>query len=147
MKDAPSIIDLREIALREPVGLGPSTWGWYLLFAALALLGTWLAVGAIRRRRANRYRREALVRLVSIGDVAALAVLVKRVCLTAFPRAEVARLSGEPWLRFLDGTTAGEPFTTGPGRLLADHYGREAEASPELRETVRAWIRRHRARA
>ena len=145
MNKKPSILDLRDIVVPDPVSTAPETWGWYVLFAlvlVIAAVATWWLV---RRRRANRYRRVALAALPDCTDIASLAVLVKRVCLSAYPRAEVASLSGESWLRFLDSTIDGTPFSTGPGRAL-DHYAQAPEDVSGPAGTVETWIRRHRAR-
>ncbi len=143
----PSILDLRDLAQPAPVSLAPQTWGWYVLFAAaigLVALTVWLAV---RHHLANRYRRAALAELRGLNEASTIALLVKRVCLTAFPRVEVASLSGDDYLRFLDSTIDGSPFTTGPGRALGDHYGGENGDVSALASTVGTWIRKHRARA
>jgi len=147
MTQEPSILDLRGIATPDPVSMAPQTWGWYATFVVALLVLAALSWFAARRRRAGRYRRAALAELATLQDPAQIASLVKRVCLAAFPRTEVAALSGEDWLRFLDATIDGSPFTTGPGRVLAEHYGRETVAVGPLDETVRHWIRRHRAGA
>ena len=44
--------------------------------------------------------------------------LLRRVALARFPRAEVAGLSGEDWLHFLDTHAKVSGFVTGPGRVL-----------------------------
>ncbi|PCI00678.1 MAG: hypothetical protein COB79_05350 [Zetaproteobacteria bacterium] len=54
--------------------------------------------------------------------VNALSVLLRRICLSYYPRKDVAGLSGDAWLRFLD-THLGKskqsaPFSRGPGRIL-----------------------------
>ena len=146
MNEAPSILDLRDVALPESVSMAPQTWGWAVLLVVVLALAGVVVWRLARRHRANRYRRSALAELPACGDAAALARLVKRVCLSAFPRTEVAALSGEAWLRFLDSTVEGAPFLGGPGRALADHYAVFSEATPELTHTVEQWIRRHRAR-
>ena len=63
---------------------------------------------SLRHRRATAWRRAALAELARLapgleaGDPAALAglqTLLRRVALVAFPRVEVARLTGEAWSR------------------------------------------------
>jgi len=140
---------LQEISLPEAVAWTPQTAGWYVL-GALALLGLLrLAVALHRRRTANRYRRAALAQLGAARTPAEIAALLKRTALAAYPRAEVAGLSGEAWLDFLDRTSGTTDFTGGPGQLLADApYQRAAEVpEAEVRDLLAAskrWIRAHR---
>ena len=47
-----------------------------------------------------------------------LSALLKRVALAAYPRGEVASLSGASWVSFLDRTLGGTEFSGGPGRVL-----------------------------
>ena len=51
-------------------------------------------------------------------SVGRLPRLVKQTALAFRPRTEVAALSGEPWLQFLDASYGEKGFTEGPGRLL-----------------------------
>ena len=147
---------LHDIVLPEPVSLMPQTPAWWVVLGLVAVLLGWWIYAAVRRHRANRYRRLAVARLADIErplpDSAALGklpVLVKRTALAFRPRGEVAALSGEPWLRFLDASYGGEGFTRGPGRLLPTlAYARPGEVSDEdsrqLIQLIRRWIRRHR---
>lgn len=147
--------DLHDIVLPEPVSLMPQTPAWWVALGLVVVALAWAALTAARRYRADRYRRLALARLAEIerdlpapAALARLPILVKQTALACRPRAEVAALSGEPWLRFLDESVGGEAFTRGPGRLLpALAYARPGEVSAsELRELtrlVRRWIRRH----
>ncbi len=70
-----------------------------------------------------------------------------------YPRAEVAGLSGEPWLSFLSQTGRRTDFSSEAGHLLVTApYRRheEIEALPErqlagLIRLTRRWIKRHKA--
>jgi Flp pilus assembly protein TadB len=168
LKSPPS---LHDIVLPEPVSWMPQTIGWWVVLGLLLVVVAWAAWAAVRRRRANRYRRLALARLEAIeralaapasraGALAELAVLVKETALACRPRAEVAALSGEPWLRFLDASYGGTGFTEGPGRLLpvlayqawpsrgveestSRRVEEVTEQIPELLRLVHHWILRH----
>ena len=70
---------------------------------------------------------------------------MKRTALACRPRVEVAALTGDAWLRFLDESYGGDGFTRGAGRALT---ALAYEASPEvdgdaLVPLVRDWIRKH----
>ena len=86
--------------------------------------------GSLRRFRKNRYRRLALEELAVIEQelqqperrakaLAEIPVLLKWTALAAFPRSEVAGLSGEKWLAFLDKTIGGKRFHGGRGTVAA----------------------------
>ena len=45
-------------------------------------------------------------------------MLIRRTCLARYPRADVAGLTGEAWLAFLDETGRTREFSTGAGRVL-----------------------------
>ena len=148
-----------EILLPEVVTWWPSAPGWKVL--GLLFL-TWLLLRGIRLARRwwrNRYRREALRRLKllqqqaggnALDVVAFLPYYIKVTALQAYPRAEVASLSGESWLAFLGAHYSGPPFTEGTGRkLLAVSYlPREQwqlndNESDRLIQMVRQWIVTH----
>jgi hypothetical protein len=113
---------LQEISPPAPVAYIPQTIGWLVILLLLVLA---LAAGGwrwLRRYRANRYRREALAALAQIeahlNDAAALRelpALVKRVALSFAPREQVAALSGEQWLGFIDRTASDAGADLGPG--------------------------------
>jgi hypothetical protein len=83
--------------------------------------------------------------------LAEIPVLLKWTALSAFPRSDVADLSGEKWLAFLDKTIGGKNFTEGEGRLLPElAYAPLPRISKLADETigkllrlVRHWIERH----
>jgi len=126
----------------------PQTIGWYVVFGLLFLLAAWAVWHIFARWRHNRYRREAL-RELERADISAIPVVLKRAALAAWPREQVASLSGEPWLRFLE--ASGADFSLrGPGRLLLNLYYDAGSLTPEeehdLRHAAATWIRRHRVR-
>jgi hypothetical protein len=158
-------LELNDIVLPDPVSWIPQTPGSWAVMAVLVLAVLWVLIALLRRRRANWYRREALSRLRMLelevaaersnaAELAAIPVLVKETALAAAPRPDVAALSGEAWLQFLDATYGDRGFTTGPGRLLPVlAYGTPAEVRgvdpaqvDALFDLVRTWIRRHRVR-
>jgi len=122
---------LHEILLPDPVSWMPQTIGWYAVFGLIVVIMGWWVYGRFRRFRKNRYRRLALAELGVIERelhqpekrtraLAEIPVLVKRTALAAFPRSEVAGLSGEKWFAFLDKTLGEKGFTGNVGRLLPE---------------------------
>jgi hypothetical protein len=125
----PGLEKLREIVLPPPVSWAPQTIGWYVLFGiAMFVTGRWV-YRRLQGFRKNRYRRLALDELMVIERqlrqpdrraeaLAEIPVLLKWTALAAFPRSEVASLSGQKWLAFLDKTIKEKHFTEGEGRFL-----------------------------
>jgi hypothetical protein len=151
--DPGSLDRLHDIAVPPPVPWWPPAPGWYVVAAlGLVLLGV-AAWAAVARWRRNRYRREALAeldRLPRTGNIVpAVAELLKRTALAAYPRDRVASLTGEQWLRFLNTTGRTEDFIADPGTVFADAEYRpqpvltDAKAA-RLRDIARHWIAHHR---
>lgn len=155
------IRDIAEIELPESVSWLPQTLGWKILALLILLLAVFHAYRAANRWWRNRYRRSALQRLKAIergaqGDnervVVHLPKLLKATALHAYPRVDVAALSGDDWLAFLDAHYSGPPFRAAPGRqLLAVAYQSPAQwqLQPEEAETLismcRRWLSQHEA--
>jgi hypothetical protein len=154
--DPGSLDRLHDIVAPAPVPWWPPAPGWYVVGGlVLVLLGAGLWAALVRWER-NGYRRAGLKELERItrdprapGAVVEIAELLKRVALAAFPRARVASLTGETWLRFLDATAATDVFTRGAGRVLGDAAYRSTVALDpgefsQLADAVGYWIGHHR---
>ncbi len=86
---------LEPIPVPAPVSLWPQTAGWVWLGLILLLLAALGLRRWLRWRRANAYRGAALVAVATAGrDPVALAAILRRTALAAFPRAPVAGLHG-----------------------------------------------------
>lgn len=148
------VAGLVDIPLPPAVSLLPQTWPLRIAVVVLAaglIAGLcWLAYRWIR----NRYRREALAELARIEKAiggsapartsAALASLVRRTALAAFPRGQIAGLTGPAWLDFLDRTSDSRGFSEGAGRSL--EIGAYQPGLVDVRTlvvVVRHWIRTH----
>ncbi|NEJ82842.1 DUF4381 domain-containing protein [Rhizobium leguminosarum bv. viciae] len=152
---------LHDIATPEPVSWMPQTWGWGVLAGALLVMLALTGIRWILRYRANAYRREALALLNVVDEqlrnpatrcdgILELGEILKRTALAAWPRREVASLSGDGWVRFLDAHDqdgAGRALE----RLLDDFEYHRAEIVADLPSNVcsdlvaaaRDWIERH----
>ena len=160
--NVPGLEKLHEIALPDPVSWMPQTVGWYAVFGLMAVITVGWGYGRLQRFRENRYRRVALAELEGIERelrqpekraraLAEIPVLLKKTALAAFPRSEVAGLSGEKWLAFLDKTLGGKGFTGNVGRLLPELAyapGPRISKLPDemigkLIQLIRQWIQAH----
>lgn len=151
----PQLLDLmHENVMPEPVSWLPGTDGWWVVLGWLLAVALLVALAVRRRWRRNRYRREALASLDAIAsrsDLApqesarAVAEIVKRAALAAFPRKDVAALHGDAWAQFLGDSSGNDRrVREAAGRLAAAAYRPDANGVP-LIEPARRWVRRHRA--
>lgn len=146
--------------LREPppIGWWPPAPGWWALATLCLLALLLLTYFLLHRYRANAYRRKALAKLQALylqqqsapdsrRFQAQLNALLKGVALVAFPQRDVAALSGEQWLDFLNtGLPDSETF---PAEFVSAVYQREPAPldAEHLHRTARQWIKRHRSTA
>lgn len=127
------------------VSLWPQTVAWLWIGVVLVLCGTWLGRRWVLHRQANAYRRAALRGIAAAGeDPAALAEILRRTAISAFPRAQVAGLYGEEWLAFLDRAYGGTEFSDGRGRVFAVAPYRPVVAATRLAQLAGEWVVGHR---
>jgi hypothetical protein len=133
-----------------PISWTPQTIGWYIVFGFGALFLLWFVVREVRHWKLNRYRREALRELGSTPPEQ-LSALLKRTALAAWPREQVASLSGDKWIGFLVESSAIHSFQEYPGDRIEAIALAAASLSPEeeshLKDLAAQWIRRHRVQA
>ena len=125
----PDDIPLRELHLPDATGWWPLAPGWWFLIV-LAVAGVvYLVIRVWRPWRANAPRRFAIRQLNDIRHNFEFGVdavelckqrseLLRRAMLAYAPRDEVAGLTGEDWLTWLDDGLENKPFSEGSGRLL-----------------------------
>ncbi|MCP3870155.1 MAG: DUF4381 domain-containing protein [Gammaproteobacteria bacterium] len=121
---------LRDLHLPDPITWWPPAPGWWWLGLILAICI--LCIAIVYRQRDRRRTRKALQHAVlELSEhyqrnpdpkvlVESLSVLIRRASLTYFPREQVAALTGESWLTFLDQGASGNEFSQGVGRALIE---------------------------
>lgn len=143
------LLDMLEpIPEPEPISMFPATAGWIWLGLALAGLLIWSGMRVRRHWRANAYRRAALTELAAAGDdPAIIAVILRRAALAAYPRADVAHLTGSDWLAFLDEQCPGVAFASATGESLTRAPFRSEPPNPDATRIAANWLRHHRRAA
>ena len=139
--------ELIDIVEPPPVPWTPQTVGWAILGTVLVLAAALALRGWLRRRAANRYRREATAELDALErpTVAAVNAILKRAAMVAYSRDQVAALAGAQWVSFLT-SAGGRPLDAAQAALLADGgYSLRNSEGEELRVFARDWVRGHRA--
>ena len=150
-----TIKGIEEVVAPAQVSWWPATLGWQVLLAAAVLALAWWGFRRLQRWLRNGYRRAALgeLRALSAGDdppqqrLVSVARLLKATALAAYPRGDVAPLSGADWLQWLNHSTATPLFDEPSARLLCEAVYRPAAVSTAdlagLTAAVEQWILRH----
>ena len=145
--------ELRDVHLPDPISWWPPAVGWWMI-----LLGSVLVVGLIlwarSHRQRTRPRRVALAQLEQVKQqyavqaddqwaITEVSHLLRRYALAVFSRSEVAGLSGQSWLKFLDTTGSTNQFSDGPGQALRSgpYQSHAPMPASDLLPLVERWIR------
>ena len=151
----PQLLNLmHELVMPEPVAWLPQTPGWWIVLGWLIAVLFLLAWQFARRRRRNRYRRDALAELKAIAAQTELgpaesaqhvAALLKRTALAAYSREDVAALYGRDWAQFLRESSGNDPQVADAADMLAAAAYRPDADGADLTRPASRWIRLHRA--
>ena len=168
--DPASLQNLNDIVLPATVGWWPLAPGWYILFALLLIALAWFGYRSLHRWMNNRYRRAALrelqlleerIRATEERDAEArdanlrqIPILLKRTALSAYPRSQVASLSGKDWFHFLNSTVKNPSFTESTANTLSKISYSSGElsvidstATAALLNASRQWLKHHQPEA
>jgi hypothetical protein len=129
----PQSLPLRDIHLpSEPISWWPLAPGWWILLGLFCLLI--LAIFLLRRwiiKQRKMPKRVALRGLEKLQRdyqqhhnpqtlIQGVSILLRRFFITEYSRTQVASLTGEAWLQFLDQQLGKPQFTQGEGRCLIE---------------------------
>lgn len=159
--DPASLQNLNDIVLPEAATWWPLANGWYFLFGLLLVFLAWFIYTSIQHRIKNRYRRAALHQLHLLAQevnktgkrdsvLRQIPILLKRTALTAYPRRQLASLTGKSWHDFLN-SKSGTPWFTESICHSLDHISYsvgnldtvDAEAVSELLKACKHWLKHH----
>ena len=128
----PVALPLRDIHLPADVSWWPPALGWWALLSIVLLL---LALALFFHRRRQRRLRSAVslarqelarieARYAESRDAKhcaqSLSILLRRLCVSVFPRADAAGLTGAQWLTFLEDILPGQVFSGNAARALLE---------------------------
>jgi len=152
----PDELPLRDIHLPEPVSWWPPAPGWWLLAGLLLLLAGGIYIYRLLAQK-KRLRETVLAELERIrqqhlrdrNDIVLaqnLSSLLRRASISFYPREDVASLTGEDWLAYLDRTSATPEFDSDIGKLLVNApYQRTVNAHDDsgqaLLDLCENWLR------
>ncbi|MCX2979718.1 DUF4381 domain-containing protein [Halieaceae bacterium IMCC14734] len=150
-----AIKGISEIIPPDAISWLPTAPAWRVLAAAALLLLLWHALKRAQQWWRNRYRREAYRQLSQLdtshgAPLQAIAGLLKATALAARPRAEIAQLSGNSWVTWLNQQVPGT-FSEPSGALLASTQYRalvpDSVQLENLRRECLDWIQKHEGRS
>lgn len=127
----PEQLPLRDLHLPEAIGWWPLAPGWWLLIALAVVAMVVLFRRYLRTRARGAARRHALLQLKeltaefeqhrdAVAFSSALSALLRRTMLAYAPRQEVAGLTGDEWLAWLDKDLDQPRFQSEAGRKLLE---------------------------
>lgn len=136
---------LRDIYLPEPISIWPPALAWFILAGLLIFLAFLAAWFLYQNKRKMRAKRSALKRLQALkaayakhGDAAwaaqQLSILLHRVALAYYPRAQVAGLTADAWLAFLEAQHV--PATKNTALSFCSPVGRLLLTAPYTEQVV-----------
>jgi hypothetical protein len=135
----------------------PPAPGWWLVAILIVSLLIWGGFALKRYLKLRQQRQQVLALLSQMEEafdpnqaahhLAKLSILLRRVALTRFPRQQVAALTGNEWLEFLDKTGGNGQFSNGPGKILAtgpyqSNISIDIDIEPLL-PLLRSWVKRN----
>ena len=132
-------LELRDIHLPEPISWWPLAPGWWMLAAGILLL---IIIAFIARKiyQGRQIKRDIAAELESIkqryadtqNDVElarSLSILLRRVSITCHPGHDVAGMTGERWLHWLDQVQGNDKAN---GARFESDTGRQLLSAPYL---------------
>lgn len=130
-------LPLRDIHLPDAISWWPPAMGWWIL-AVLIPLCSYLIFRLYKRltrKTALKFAKNQLQalkldeQLTKQEKLIALSSLMRRTAISLYPRSEVASLTGEAWLNFLDHSIPVRSFNSDIGWLLTNALYRQADNS------------------
>ncbi|MBY0377411.1 MAG: DUF4381 domain-containing protein [Gammaproteobacteria bacterium] len=150
------LAQLRDIHTPNTLSWWPLAPGWFAVALFALILIVWFVYGYKKHRQKVQRRQSLLQHLHRLQHnlieehyplvYQDLSTLLRRIALLTHDRVEVAHLTGEEWLNFLDAQCQTQIFSRDIGRLLlsAPYFpGNESIANPEpLLKVTEEWIKR-----
>jgi hypothetical protein len=149
------LANLKDIHLPDAVSAWPPAPGWWILaFLILSLLG-WSIWIVWKKYQQKHLFRVSITTLEAIENdykkhqdpqllIRQYSLLLRRISLALFPRSEVASLTGQAWLEFLDERAQTSLFKSEAGKLLLNApYQRPERAIKhleQLNDSMKNWI-------
>jgi len=149
-------LPLRDIHLPADIAWWPPAIGWWFV-AGLILLSIAITLWLYRRKQRRQLYNAALQELTHIQRcheqkqdnqilIQSLSIWLRRVCISHYPAVDIAGLTGNAWLKFLDknmtATSTPQAFSQGAGKQLlsAPYQNTQQQDNTELLSLCRTWL-------
>ncbi len=141
----PNPLPLRDIHLPEAIAWWPPALGWWLLALLIPLTGffCYRLYKHLRRKTAIKTAKKILLAIKrdknqsNLQKLCELSALLRRVAVSVSPRTDVAGLTGQAWLAYLDRSVKDAPFSNGVGRCFGHApYQKTRPTNGELIELI-----------
>jgi len=150
----------QEISDPKTIHWFPLATGWYFVGALVVIFLSWRLFLAAKRYKANAYRRNALRQLEIINTdfnngnlnhkqyLQQLRKLLKATTLVIYQRHEVASLSGQQWMQFLNKKTDKSYFDKNTLDLMQhstyqQQYEADTDTLKRFSQCVAQWLAHH----
>jgi len=132
----PNDLPLKDLHLPEAISWWPPAIGWWLLAALIILtiaFGYWLFKRLTRKTPVKAAKKllaqlQQNTQMDGLQKVAQLSILLRRVAISTAV-TDVAGLTNQAWLAYLDKNMKNAPFSEGIGKLLVDAPYRQTPPS------------------
>ncbi len=158
MNAADPLAQLRDIHLPEPVGWWPPAPGWWIVAIIVLLLGLLTFLFLRKRWRARAHRRSSQVLLTQYFEqwrrdkntsryLQQCNALLKRVALVSFPNQEIAPVTAQSWIDFLQSKVSANTKSPYNFLPLKDAIYKENAGDigiEKLHQDIGLWLKLHR---
>lgn len=153
-------LKLQDIHLPADASYWPLALGWWLLLILL-LIVIWLTFKVRKCAKQKQSQTKIITKFDQLferlnadpsnANIAEINTLLRQLAITYYPRTEIASLTGEEWLAFLDKSGSTQAFSQGTGRILIEApYQLEAQGNSKIENLnlnefiplVRNWVRK-----
>jgi len=143
-EDPGSLSNLRDIVTPDAAPRWPLAPGWYVVIAVVVVAVVYCAIRTWKQWKANAYRRAAVTVLEDADDSSEIATALKRTALAAFPRSEVASLTGDAWCDWLEEKGPGPIEATARESLARSVFAKGEIDLEAMRGYAISWVKEHR---
>jgi hypothetical protein len=155
--NGPNPLDsLKDIHLPQAVSAWPPAPGWWILTILSVIALSWIVLKVWKNYQHKHLFRVSNATLIKLHEaylehknshllIQQYSLLLRRIALSKFPRQQVASLTGQTWLNFLDETSQSDLFNSDIGALLINApYQKPSKVTFDidaLTDAVKSWIK------
>ena len=136
------IKDIGELIEPKKLEMTYDTLGWYIVFVFSALLVLFVVYKLISNWKKNKYKRDAVAEIKNSQTVAEVNEKLKIVAIKSYGRNEVASLSSEAWVDFLN-TKSKVKFQKEIFEFVYNKKEIGSEVFEDFKKDAVRWVKKH----